>query len=374
MIYLDQASTAHPRSPGVGEAMARAAMGLVNPGRGSYPAALEATSLLFKLREAAAAAFGVGDSSRFMLCGSATEGLNVLLRGVLESGDHILCSHLEHNAAARVLHQLSGMGVRYERLVGDAEGRLAAEDFLAATRGETRLWLLNHGCNVNGLLQDLPAIAAAASERGIPLILDLAQSAGHLPVDLSLPGIGGAAIPGHKGLAGPMGSALLYVADTIDPRPLRFGGTGNHSESTAMPLELPDRFEAGTPNVPGAAGLLAALSELPARLAGTASSLEHCRHLAAALADQGWVVCWAGDLPVLSLDCRPLDPAELAQVLATREKPIALRAGLHCAPWAHECLGTLPDGTLRVSPGATLSIEERETAINAFAELRGRIR
>ncbi len=372
MIYLDQASTAHPRALGVGEAMARAADELVNPGRGSYPAALAASSLLFRLRDEAAGVFKVGDSARFILCGSATEGLNTLLRGVLEPGDHVLCSHLEHNAVVRILHDLSGSGIRHDRLPGDALGRLVPEDFLGATRNDTALWLLNHGCNVHGLLQDLPGIAAAAAERGIPLIVDLAQSAGYLPLDLSLPGIAGAAIPGHKGLAGPMGSALCYVGEHINPRPLRFGGTGNHSESPLMPEDLPDRYEAGTANLPGAAGLLAALQDISTRYAGTSDSLEHCRQLAADLSGQGWTVCWAGDLPVLSLDCSPCDPSELAQALAIRDEPIATRAGLHCAPWAHARLGTLPDGTLRISPGASFNIEERGAVTAAFAELRER--
>lgn len=371
MIYLDQASTAHPRAQGVGEAMARAAMDLVNPGRGIYPAALDATSLLFRLRVAAAEAFGVEDSSRFILTASATEGLNVLLRGILDPGDHVLSSHMEHNATARVLHDLQDKGIDCGRLPGDAEGRLSAGDYLAATRKNTRLWLLNHGSNVNGLLQDLPGIAAAAAERGIPLVLDLAQSAGHVSVDLSQPGIGGAAIPGHKGLGGPMGSALLYIAEAVNPRPLRFGGTGSHSESAVMPIDYPDRFEAGTANLPGAAGLLAALSELPNRLGEAYACLNSCRDLSAALSDQGWKVHWAGDLPVLSLDCRPGDPAGIAQSLALRKPAIAVRSGLHCAPWAHERLGTLSEGTLRISPGASLSAEERETVITAFAELRG---
>ncbi len=347
-------------------------MELVNPGRGSYPAALEAASLLFRLREAAACSFGVKDSARFILCGSATEGLNLLLCGVLAPGDHVLCSHLEHNAAARVLHALVDKGIRYQRLTGDDEGRLSPQDFLAASGKDTRIWLLNHGCNVNGLLQDLPAIAAAAADRGIPLILDLAQSAGLQTIDLSLPGIGGAAIPGHKGLAGPMGSALLYISDSLLPRPFRFGGTGSHSESLTMPTEFPDRFEAGTTNLPGAAGLLAALSDLEGKLAGVKQSLGHCRRFAEELSDQGWILHWAGDLPVVSLDCRPGDPIEVAQALASRARPIAVRAGLHCAPWAHERFGTFPDGTLRISPGPMLSVEEREDAIAAFAEVRRR--
>ncbi len=352
--------------------MARAAMDLVNPGRGSYPAALEAASLLYRLREAAAGAFSVEDSARFILCGSATEGLNVMLRGLLDRGDHVLCSNLEHNAAARVLHALVDKGVRHQRLAGDEEGRLSAQEFLAATGDDTRIWLLNHGCNVNGLLQDIPSIATAAAARGIPLILDLAQSAGHIPIDLSLPGIGGAVIPGHKGLAGPMGSALLFIADGLRPRPLRYGGTGSHSESLAMPTDFPDRFEAGTTNLPGAAGLLVALTELPARLEQARRSLDHCGRFAEELTDQGWILKWAGDLPVISVDCRPRDPVEIAQALAARSRPIAVRAGLHCAPWAHERLGTLSDGTLRISPGPSLSVEEREAAIAAFAEVRGR--
>ena len=250
MLYLDQASTAHPRPESVSQAMAAAAEGLVNPGRGGYPASMEAARLLFTLRETAAAAFGIADSSRLVLCGSATEALNTVLQGRLRSGDHVLCSHLEHNAVSRTLHAMGEMGVEHERLPGDDMGRLEPSAFVTRTRGDTAMWVLNHGANVHGLLQDLPAIANAAAEAGIPLLVDLAQSAGHRHLDLSHPGIAAAAISGHKGIAGPMGSALLYVRSDLAIRPLRFGGTGSFSESVAMPDEFPDRLEAGTPNLP----------------------------------------------------------------------------------------------------------------------------
>jgi len=369
MLYLDQASTAHPRPQSVSRAMASANDALVNPGRGGYPASLEASRLLYSLREAAGAAFGVADSSRIVLCGSATEGLNTVLHGCLNTGDHVLCSHLEHNAVARVLHAMGEMGVESERIPGDDVGRIDPAEFTARSRGNTAMWVLNHGSNVHGLLQDLPAIARAAENIGIPLVVDLAQSAGHRAVDLSQPGIAAAAIPGHKGLAGPMGSALLYVGTSLHPRPRRQGGTGSFSESASMPEEFPDRLEAGTPNLPGAAGLLSALGLLHERLDDEVRAMRNCRVLTDGLAEQGWETIWAEELPVFSLRSSGWDPAVLAQTLAGLEKSVAVRSGLHCAPWAHERLGTLAEGTLRLSPGATLSDEELSESLSAFAQL-----
>jgi selenocysteine lyase/cysteine desulfurase len=309
-----------------------------------------------------------------IIASGATWGINAVLRGRLQPGDHVVASFLEHNAVARTLTALAGEGLRVDRVTGDAQGRVEPADFAAASRRETVLWVLNHGSNVNGVAQDLSAFAAAAARRGIPLLVDLAQTAGHLPLDLSLAGIGYAVIAGHKGLGGPMGTGLLVIAPGESLRPVWTGGTGSRSEDLAMPDFFPDRLEPGTTNLPGAAGLLAALESRDAAEAGRrhAAAMGHAGLLVAGLREQGWRVLWGEDLPVFSIDPGDRDPAGLGQALAVGVPPIAVRVGLHCAAWAHERLGTLATGTLRISPGAMLSDEERATVLRAFAQLRDR--
>ena len=369
MIYLDEASTAFPKAPGVGQAMADAVANHVNPGRGIYPEALSAARLLYRLREAAAATFGVSDSSRIVLTPGATWSLNAVLRGCLRDGGRVICSAMEHNAVSRTLADLGSSGVEWVRIAGDADGRVSPDDFLAAGEAGASLWVLNHGGNVNGLLQDLPAFADAAAKGGVPLLVDLAQSAGQVEVDLGHPGIRYAVIPGHKGLRGPMGCGLLYIAQGESLPPFTTGGTGGESELQQMPAALPDRFEAGTVNLPGAAGLLCALvaSDAASRAVRFSAAMAATRKLHEALAVQGWQTYWAGDLPLFSVTGGDkMEPAWLSQSLGGNDPPVAARAGLHCAPWAHERLGTLRSGTLRLSPAAEITEEELGAVLAVF--------
>ncbi len=374
MIYLDEASTAFPKAPGVAEAMSLAVQDCASPGRGAHGPAIAGARLLYKLREAAAATFNAADSGRFVLMPGATWALNAVLRGYLKSGDQVLCSSMEHNAVSRTLAALRQRGVSSRCLAGDASGRIEPGEFAATTEQSTTLWVVNHGGNVNGVLQDLAGIASAAAEAGIPLLVDCAQSAGNVEIDLSHPGIKFAAFAGHKGLRGPMGSGLLYVAPGEELESYCTGGTGGDSSNQAMPVEYPEHMEAGTSNLPGAAGLHAALisSNAAQRAQRLSAALTATRRLSEGLSAMGVEALWAGDLPVLSVMAREgEDPSHIAQMLSMNKPPIAVRSGLHCAPWAHERLGTLRSGTVRLSPAAEISDRELESVLAALEQLIG---
>lgn len=363
MIYLDSGATSFRKPEAVYRAVLRAMKTCANPGRGGYSAAREADRVLFCCREEAGKLFHCRPE-QVVLTGSCTQGLNIAIRSLVKPGAKVAVTGFEHNAVTRPLHSLGAqIRVAGQRLF-DWEDTLDA--FEKQLRGADAA-VFTHVSNVFGYILPVEEMAGLCRERGIPFILDAAQSAGSLEVDLEALGAEFIAMPGHKGLLGPQGTGLLLCAGTAQP--LIYGGTGNASVSQEMPEELPERLEAGTRNVPGYAGLAESLAWLNrAGLEGIRRrehrQLLRCVRGLKALGMQ----TFAGEHQAATVSFRcGLDCEEAARFLADRG--IALRAGLHCAPYAHRSAGTLDTGTLRVSFGYDASDSQTDAFLRQASKL-----
>ena len=384
-IYLDQAATSFPKAPGTADAVFRFMTECgCNVGRGSYAGAYSAEELVYDTRMLLCRLFGRGNDpagpKRVVFTKNVTESLNVLLKGLLRPGDHVLVSSLEHNAVMRPLRQLEKQGVRFSRVPCAPDGSLDPADLERRIEPSTRAVVMLHASNVCGTVLPAARIGAVCRARGIRFILDAAQTAGVLPLDMEAMGIDALAFTGHKGLLGPQGTGGFLVREDLaaELEPLIAGGTGSISHTEEIPAFLPDRFEAGTLNLPGIAGLSASLSWLAEQPEG--SVLSHELALAArflkemeALEEEGLLrlVGKRGTedrVGVVSVVPLHRDPAELAALLDERYG-IAVRVGLHCAPSAHRTLGTWPGGTVRFSFGAFNTESEIDMAAGAVKEL-----
>ena len=379
-IYLDNAATSFPKPEAVYRRIDEAfRQSGGNPGRGGHQLSLDASRIVFAAREAVANFFGISDSSRIAFTHNATEAINLALFGFLQPGDRVVTTNMEHNAVARPLRALQERGVEVVKVAADRYGFVSAEDFFrACAAAPTALAVLGHISNVTGTIQDLVTIGPWCRNHGVTLLVDAAQSAGLLPIDVETLGIDLLAAPGHKGLYGPVGSGFLYVRPGLELVPLLYGGTGANSHSDLMPEVMPERLESGTPNTPGLAGLTAGIAWLEE--VGLAAIREHeikcmSRLLAGLAALPGLELYGPGDAAqcggVLSFNIKGLDPSTVAFRL-DQEFSICVRAGLHCAPEAHRAIGTYPVGTVRVSPGMMNSPEEIEEFITAIATIAGK--
>ena len=352
MIYLDSAATTLQKPAAVAKAVADAMARMATPGRGGHKPAMLAAKTAFACREKAAKLFGVSEPERVILTFNATHGLNIAVKSLVRPGDTVVISGYEHNAVTRPLNGIPGVTVRV------ADSPLFRPDLLLARFGEllsgdVSAVVCTHVSNVFGYVLPIPEIAALCREKGVPLIVDASQSAGCLPVSLEEWGAAFVAMPGHKGLYGPQGTGLLLCADE-HVRPLLEGGTGSASALAEMPDFLPDRLEAGTLNVPGAAGLLEGLRFVEQRSA--ADILEHERRLALRAVRglehiPGVEVFAAPGLlnqaGVVSFRVEGRDCEDVGEALGQAD--IAVRSGLHCAPLAHRSAGTFDSGTVRIS-------------------------
>ncbi len=373
MIYLDNAATSFPKAPGVGEAMKYYIEKIgVSVNRSVYAPAMEAGLQVLTLREQLCALFGHKSVNHVILTGGATAALNLAIKGYVRPGDHVLVSSLEHNAVMRPLVQ---MGIDFDRVPGDAQGQLILEKADALFRENTRLFVLNHASNVCGTVQDVKAISELCKLRGVPLLLDASQSAGHLPIDFEDLGLSAMAFPAHKGLLGPQGIGALLVSQDFakELEPLIAGGTGSMSDSEALPPYLPDRFESGTPNLPGICGWSAALDYV--NQIGIETLREHEMKLTEYFLQglekiEGVSLVGTRELSrrvgVIAIDYVNCDNAEAADRLE-REFGILTRCGLHCAPSAHKTLGTFPRGVVRFAIGYATSKEDIDAALEAIA-------
>ncbi len=353
MIYLDSAATTFQKPSGVRSAVMRAMQTMSSPGRGGYPSARAAEELLFRCRGLAAEQFGVPEPERVVFTSSATHGLNIAIKSLVPQGGRAIVSGFEHNAVTRTLRALDAETVTAASPLFDRDACVRA--FAKTLRRGADAVICTAASNVFGYILPIADIAGLCSRAGVPLIVDAAQSAGVLPLDLAALGAAFAALPGHKGLYGPQGTGLLLCA--ADAAPLIEGGTGSESLRQEMPDFLPDRLEAGTHNVPGIAGLEAGL--LFVRKTTPERILRHERALIRRALDglrrYGALDVYAAEeedaqLGVLSFAVRDRSAEDVADALAA--KGVAVRAGLHCAPYAHRSAGTLPGGTVRISVSA----------------------
>jgi len=356
MIYLDNATTSHPKAPGVVAAVARCLEdGTCSPGRSSHRLAQAASRLLYETREVCADFLGRAGAERLVFTRNATEALNLVIRGSVPPGGSVALSSLEHNAVMRPLRHLEAtLGVRLLIIPFDACGRPDSTALRQALAQRPDLMVLTTASNVTGGPTPVEEVADLCSHRGVPLCLDASQSAGHR----TLP-VGGQYLcfSGHKGLLGPAGTGGVHLAEGANPSLLLHGGTGSASDSEFQPEFLPDRYESGTPNLPGLAGLWTALRFL------SDTGIQAIQARESALCDDllrgllrlpGVGVQGPGlggeRVPLVSITIAERDLGEIALELDRRD--ICTRVGLHCAPAAHRSLGTLASGgTLRFSPG-----------------------
>lgn len=371
-VYLDYAATSALRPPGVAEAVREyLECNGATPGRGAYGRAREAGRMVLAARRAVLDVLGLtGDPGRLVFTANATDALNTALFGLLDAGDAVVITALDHNAVVRPAHALAReRGVEVRTVPGSPEGDLDVEALDRALDG-ARLLVLNAASNVLGTVLDLPALAARARDAGVLVLIDAAQTAGHHGV--ALDGADLVAFTGHKGLVGPQGTGGLWIRPGVHLRPFRHGGTGGDSTRREMPSALPDRFEAGTLNGPGIAGLLAGCrwvarqgveaihrhgADMKVRLLEGLGALSGVRVLSPPAPD---------GTPVVTLVARPggPDPATLAHRL-DRDHGVQVRAGLHCAPGVHRLLGTESTGAVRLSAGWATTAEEVDLAVAA---------
>jgi cysteine desulfurase / selenocysteine lyase len=372
VIYLDNAATSWPKPPQVLEAM-RQAMEQAggNPGRSGHRLSVAAARVQYDCREKIAEYFHAPDPLRVIFTPNATQAINLVLRGLLKPGDRVVTTSMEHNAVMRPLRFLEKRGVQILIAPCAADGVLNVEDMAGLIDSRTRLVVLTCASNVVGTVLPVSGVAAAAHRAGALVLADAAQAAGAMPIDMQRSGIDLLAFTGHKELQGPTGTGGLLINSNVDIRtidPLVCGGTGSRSDSEEQPEDLPDKYESGTANLIGIAGLAAGISWINER--GQESIRQHAVQLTAALIEGLSVISGvkifgtkdAGNsLAIVSITLRGKKVSEVGFRL-DEEYGILTRVGLHCAPAAHRTAGSFPEGTVRLSPGIFTTLEDiRET-------------
>ncbi len=361
MIYLDHGATSFPKPPGVHRAMLQAMQRCANPGRGGHAAAMAAAKTVYRCRERAAELFHCRPE-QVVFTANCTHGLNIAIRTLVKPGDRVVISGFEHNAVTRPLHLLDAQITVAGRKLFDPADTL--QQFGEALRQGQDAAVFTHVSNVFGYILPVAEMAELCREYGVPFVIDAAQSAGILDVDMESLGADFIAMPGHKGLLGPQGTGILLCGRAGEP--LLAGGTGSDSRSQTMPVFLPDRLEAGTLNVPGIAGLEAGMEYLGRIGLDTVFAREHwaAENAAKILQNRGYSVFFgenqSGTISFV--------PSEDCEGFAARlgRRGIALRAGLHCAPLAHESAGTLETGTVRISFGHDASTAQLRALTQAL--------
>ncbi|MEW6199858.1 MAG: aminotransferase class V-fold PLP-dependent enzyme [Planctomycetota bacterium] len=381
MIYLDNAATSWPKPEGVADAMVRFLRDVgANPGRSGHALANAAERVRLDAREAVAALFNLSDPFRIIFTAGATTAINLVLHGLLTPGSHVVTTGIEHNAVMRPLRALEARGVSVTVVPGRPDGSLEVTSIERCLTPATRLIVVNHASNVCGTVLPVREIGALAQARGIPLLVDAAQTAGVWPIALGADRIDLLAFSGHKGLLGPTGTGGLAISESFDIDrlpPLIQGGTGSRSEQEVQPDFLPDKYEAGTPNIVGLAGLVASVRYVLDR--GVEAIRRHDHDLAARLIAglkgiAGVQVYGTGNaarqVAVVSFNIAGRTCAEVASSLE-QDFGVLCRPGLHCAPVAHRTLGTLPGGTIRFAPGLFTTSDEIHRAVDAVRRVAG---
>jgi cysteine desulfurase family protein len=377
MIYLDNAATSFPKPEGVYVALDHFARhSLANPGRSGHKLALESEHALANARHRLNRFFNGRNPDRWAFTLNCTDALNMAFKGVLNDGDHVVTTDLEHNSVSRPLVALAeAKRITLTRVPADAGGTIDPEAIRAAIGPKTRLVAITHASNVLGTVQPVADVGRIAREHDLLFLVDAAQSAGALPIDVQEMCIDLLAHPGHKSLFGPTGTGALYVGPRANLRPWREGGTGGDSLTPTQPTDFPHYLEGGTPNVLGVAGLVAGLDFVEER--GVEAIRQHevdlCARLRVALEElPGFEVFGHSDasrrVGAISFRCEVLPAPELAGLL-DQSFDIAVRPGLHCAPYIHKALGTAPDGLVRVSPGPFNTRADIDHLIDALKQI-----
>lgn len=377
LIYLDHAATSWPKPPEVTDAVVQAMLhDAANPGRGSHAMAVRASRVLFDTRKQLAKLFNIKNPNDIAFASNTTMALNMAIKGWVKPGDHVVTTSVEHNSVRRPLYYLEQtIGIEVTYVEGDERGNINIDDVAGAIQSNTTLVVANHSSNLLGTITPIDKIAELTKSKGIKLLVDAAQSAGILQVDVRGMGIDLLAFPGHKGLLGPQGTGGLYIDPEVDLAPLLHGGTGSQSEAREQPQVRPDKYEAGTQNTPGLAGLRAGVQHvlnetvqnihnkewaLAQRMMEGLSAVPGLKLLGPKLGEQRTgIVAFVVD---------GIDPSELSFILDQHYR-IAVRAGFHCTPLAHVCAGTSATGAIRASVGLFTTQEEVDALTNAMTEI-----
>lgn len=376
IVYLDNSATSFPKPESVYQALDRfARTALANPGRAGHKMALQAEQELDTGRHLLNQLFHGQGPERFVFTLNCTDALNMALKGVLRESDHVITSDLEHNSVSRPLRAMELAGfISVTRLPSSADGLIDPAAVAGAITGKTRLIAMTHASNVLGTIQPVAEIGNIARQHDLLFLVDAAQTAGVVPIDVQALSIDLLAFPGHKGLFGPTGTGALYVGPRARLRPWREGGTGGDSSSPTQPTELPYFLEGGTPNVLGVAGLNAGIRFVMER--GPDELRRHevalVDQLAEGLGELGCRVFGCQDaarrVGTLSFRTEMMAAGDLAAILDA-EFQIAVRPGLHCAPYIHKAQGTFPDGTVRVSPGPFNTAADIQYLLDALKQI-----
>jgi cysteine desulfurase family protein len=380
MIYLDNAATSFPKPETVYRALdAFARSSLANPGRAGHKMALAAEHALDDARHRLNRFLNGKSPERFVFTLNGTDALNMAMKGVLADGDHVVTTDLEHNSVSRPLVALADAGrITLTRVAADGSGTVDPDAIKRAITPKTRLVALTHASNVLGTVQPVAEVGRIVREaESVLFLVDAAQTAGVVPIDVQALSIDLLAAPGHKSLLGPTGTGFLYVGPRAKLRPWREGGTGGDSSTPVQPSEYPYYLEGGTPNVLGVAGMVAGLDFVEERTPDAIREHEVmlCDRLREKLEEAGGFEFYGHRDPALrvgtiSFRSEAIPAPELGGIL-DQAFDIAIRPGLHCAPYVHRALGTFPEGTVRVSPGAFTTVDDIDQLVEALREITG---
>ena len=375
MIYFDNAATTLRKPPCVVQAVVEAMGSLGNSGRGVHSGALQASRMIYDTRAALAQLFGAESPERIAFTANSTESLNIAIKGLLNPGDHVITTALEHNSVLRPLFEMEDRGVELTILPADPMGNICYEDFEKEIRPNTKAIVTTHGSNLTGNLLAIDRIGAIAKKHGIVYIVDASQTAGVFPIDVQKMHIDILCFTGHKGLLGPQGTGGIYVREGVPLRPLLSGGSGVQTYLRAHPPQMPTALEAGTLNGHGIAGLGAAIRYLQETGLDAIRAKEQELMLAFyETVRQIPGITVYGDFTtshrcaIVTLNIRDYDSGEVSDALSS-EYGIATRPGAHCAPLMHKALGTVEQGAVRFSFSHYNTYEEIKIAVAALQEL-----
>lgn len=377
-VYLDNGATSYPKAPGVADSMVDYIVNIgCNINRGGYKSAYSAAEVVLDTRESICRLFNFKDSKNVIFTQNITLSLNFIIKGLLKPGDHCIVSSMEHNAVMRPIVQLVKNGIGFSRIQCDIQGRLNPQDLLKNIKDNTKAVIMTHASNVCGTILPIKDIGRICKEKGIKFVVDSAQTAGSVLIDIQDMAIDALAFTGHKGLLGPQGIGGFIITDEMSKlmEPLVSGGTGSMSDSEEIPPFMPDRFECGTINIPGVFGLSAALKYIEKE------GIENIRKRELELTDM--FICGIknmdgaklvgidgieGRTAVVSIDCINRDNAEVSYIL-DKDYGIMTRCGLHCSPSAHKTLNTYPQGTVRFSFSHFNTEDEVKNTIDALNKI-----
>ncbi len=375
MIYLDSAATSYHKPDGVARAVAEAISHMGNPGRGAHEASLDASRVVYGTREKMAELFGAEEASQIVFTANSTESLNIAIQGLVDPGDHVITTVMEHNSVLRPLYLCQQRGVSLTILPFSAAGTVTPEAIEAVIRSNTRMIVCTHGSNLTGDLNDLEAIGRVCKKHHLLFVVDASQTAGVFPIQIDSMNIDVLCFTGHKSLMGPQGTGGMCVRKGVRIRPLLVGGSGIDSYSKIHPQVMPTALEAGTLNAHGIAGLSAALDFIKKVTPDVIRQREEelTRRFVSQIKSIPGVKLYGNyeqfpRAPILSLNILDYDSGEIADVLA-QDYGIMTRAGAHCAPLMHEALGTKSQGAVRFSFSYFNTEEEIDQAANAIREL-----